>query len=317
MSALVSVIIRAYNRAETLGRAVDSVRQQTYSNWELILIDDGSTDGTAGIAQAWSDVQYFFQKNRGLAGAREAGLERATGDYIAYLDADDFWDSEYLQESIKGLEEVGCDFVFNNWRTEGPGRTHESRLELDQVTYLGEPEATAREHWQALDAAATRSLFMRHQPAVPSGTVFRRSAVTTGWNTQARSADDWLVILDAIVHRQVRCAFHLEKRWTRWIDGKNICEGTVDMGSRARNEIHDTRLILQRFGAQLSGEERAYFEAFVARSQFDLGHIMSKNGESLAALSCFSQAWKRVGLGRVLLAAGKVPFHRMGRLFGR
>jgi glycosyltransferase involved in cell wall biosynthesis len=96
MSAgLVSVVIPTFNRAYCLPRAVDSALGQTHGNVEVIVIDDGSTDGTGEMIKtrygAEPRVVYHHQANAGIAGARNAGLARATGDYVALLDSDDEW----------------------------------------------------------------------------------------------------------------------------------------------------------------------------------------------------------------------------------
>jgi glycosyltransferase involved in cell wall biosynthesis len=88
----VSVNIPTYNRAHLIRHALDSVFRQTYPNIEVVVIDDGSTDGTRAVVAEYGDrVRYFEQPNGGLGVARNAALERSTGDFIAFLDSDDEW----------------------------------------------------------------------------------------------------------------------------------------------------------------------------------------------------------------------------------
>jgi glycosyltransferase involved in cell wall biosynthesis len=91
---LVSVIVPCFNQARFLGEAVNSVLNQTLRLWELIIVNDGSTDDTRGVALSFAEadgrVQYVEQRNRGLSGARNRGLELATGQYVQFLDSDDF-----------------------------------------------------------------------------------------------------------------------------------------------------------------------------------------------------------------------------------
>ena len=303
----VSVIVRCFNREDTLARALKSIQQQSYSSVEAILVDDGSTDNSALVAKDFPDVIYHYQENRGLAGARETGLKLATGTYIAFLDADDYWKTDYLSRSIEGLEKGECSFVFSNWETTGPGVTHESKLELDRVSYLPKINSSDGSGWSYLDVEQTRALFMAHQPAVPSATVFRRDCLSLGWNTKAISADDWLMILGAVVEGEVTCAFHLEKRWVRWIDGKNICEGTADMGGRARNEIHDVGIILSEFSAKLYPREKARFEKMIANSYYDLGYISSKAGKGINAFKAFARSFGGPSVLSICLAIAKIP----------
>jgi glycosyltransferase involved in cell wall biosynthesis len=111
----VSVTIPTYNRAHLIGYAIDSVLKQTYADVEIVVIDDGSTDGTADVVARYGDrVRYYWQPNGGLGAARNAGLDRATGDCIAFLDSDDYWLEHKLELQVallKRLPEVGFTFT--------------------------------------------------------------------------------------------------------------------------------------------------------------------------------------------------------------
>lgn len=93
MNSLVSIIIPCYNKAAFLAETLQSVLNQTYTEWECILVDDGSTDDTPAVAKAYfekdSRFRYFLKKNEGVSPARNYGLEKAQGDFIIFLDADD------------------------------------------------------------------------------------------------------------------------------------------------------------------------------------------------------------------------------------
>ena len=104
--AKVSVIIPTYNRRETVVRAIDSVTAQTESDVEVIVVDDGSTDSTGDIIRGMSDerIRYVFRPNGGPAAARNLGLAKAGGQYIAFLDSDDFWPSHYLETMLLRLD---------------------------------------------------------------------------------------------------------------------------------------------------------------------------------------------------------------------
>jgi glycosyltransferase involved in cell wall biosynthesis len=97
-----SIIIPTYNRADRLISAIDSVLNQTESDWELIIVDDGSTDDTAGQVAKYKDprIKYFYKENEERAIARNFGINRALGDYITFLDSDDMYYSHYLSEAL-------------------------------------------------------------------------------------------------------------------------------------------------------------------------------------------------------------------------
>lgn len=108
MNKLVSVIIPCYNQAKYLPDALDSIHSQTYQTWECIIVNDGSSDNTKRIAQAWtlkdSRFKYIEKKNGGLSSARNAGLEIAVGEYIQFLDADDILEKNKIRHQMAYLE---------------------------------------------------------------------------------------------------------------------------------------------------------------------------------------------------------------------
>jgi len=107
---LVSVVIATYNMGRYLPEAVESVRSQTYSPIELIIVDDGSTDDTQMLAEQWRDtdgIRYFRQDNQGQTRAKNKGIIEASGAYIAFLDADDRWKKEKLALQMPQFDEAG------------------------------------------------------------------------------------------------------------------------------------------------------------------------------------------------------------------
>jgi len=105
-SKLVSVIMPAYNGEKYIENAVQSMLMQSYLNWELIVVDDGSTDNTAPIIKAMTDVRikYVYQENRGQASALNTGLMLAKGDYITTLDCDDWFTNESILARVQFLD---------------------------------------------------------------------------------------------------------------------------------------------------------------------------------------------------------------------
>jgi glycosyltransferase involved in cell wall biosynthesis len=99
----VSVIMPAYNGERFIVEALDSIRRQQHRALEIIVVDDGSTDGTAEILAGAADVNCIRQDNRGAASARNRGIEIATGDVIAFLDADDLWTARKFPRQLECL----------------------------------------------------------------------------------------------------------------------------------------------------------------------------------------------------------------------
>ncbi|MET4083632.1 teichuronic acid biosynthesis glycosyltransferase TuaG [Pedobacter sp. UYP30] len=115
---LISIIMPAYNAAQFITQSIKSVINQTYKNWELIIVDDGSADKTAEIIKAFSNsdirIKYFYQKNGKQGKARNLGIKNSIGNYIAFLDADDTWTSDKLavQHEILSKNE-NIDLIFS------------------------------------------------------------------------------------------------------------------------------------------------------------------------------------------------------------
>lgn len=121
----VSVIIPAYNSADLIVDAIDSVLAQTYKDYELIIVDDGSTDDTAKTVEAYGDrVKYLYQENAHISAARNKGFSVSTGKYIAQLDADDLWLPQKLEKQVTMFEQhpdagmVYCDGYICNYGEE-------------------------------------------------------------------------------------------------------------------------------------------------------------------------------------------------------
>ena len=97
----VSIIIPTFNRRDHITIALDSVLAQTYKDYEIIIIDDGSSDDTKEVLKPYQDnIRYFYQENKGIPITRNKGIREAQGQYIAFLDSDDYWLSEKLERQI-------------------------------------------------------------------------------------------------------------------------------------------------------------------------------------------------------------------------
>lgn len=118
MNDLVSILTPTYNTEKFIRATLESVQNQTYQNWEMILVDDGSTDQTVSIieefAQKDSRIKLFkLDKNSGNGFARNVALEKASGKYITYLDSDDLWRSDKLEKQIQFLKMNNQPFTFS------------------------------------------------------------------------------------------------------------------------------------------------------------------------------------------------------------
>ncbi|MEA5521452.1 glycosyltransferase [Limnoraphis robusta] len=174
---LVSVIIPVYNGSRYLSQAVESVLSQTDCQFEVIVVDDGSTDNTSEILQHYSDrIRYFFQKNQGVAAARNRGIQEAKAEFIALLDQDDLFLPDKLAEQIACFEtfsEVG--FVNSGWRL---------------IDREGNPISDI-EPWHNLPNLDLQTLII-HSPILPSSMMFRRTwwEKVGGFDSRFNGVDD-------------------------------------------------------------------------------------------------------------------------------
>jgi len=120
-SPAISIIVPCYNSGRFIRATLEAVRAQTFADWECIVIDDASSDDSAAIVAAMAAedpriVPLRLPENLGAAGARNAGLERVRGDYIAFLDSDDYWVPEKLARQVAYARETGAAMVHSSYR---------------------------------------------------------------------------------------------------------------------------------------------------------------------------------------------------------
>lgn len=123
---LVSVIIPTYNRAHIVTEAIESVLAQTYQSYEIIVVDDGSTDNTAEVLKKYGNkIKYYYQDNKGVSAARNRGIREANGDFIAFLDSDDLWKSDKIEKQVIVFQEnqdLGLVYSYAEFLTVSTGK---------------------------------------------------------------------------------------------------------------------------------------------------------------------------------------------------
>ena len=124
MDITFSVVIPLYNKGREIARTLGGVAAQTYTPLEVIVVDDGSTDDSARVVEGLDlpGVRLIRQPNGGVSAARNRGIAEAKGDYIALLDADDYWKPEYLERTLSRLR-----IVQHGFRSTPPGRRFSER----------------------------------------------------------------------------------------------------------------------------------------------------------------------------------------------
>lgn len=117
MTPLISIIMATYNRAAYIEEALDSIKRQTFKDYEIIVVDDGSTDNTQEIMKKYEDIRYIYLDHVGIAGARNTAVKAARGKWIAFCDSDDYWAEDKLQKQVDYLQiHPDCRIVYTEFR---------------------------------------------------------------------------------------------------------------------------------------------------------------------------------------------------------
>ena len=138
MSPTVSIIIPVYNAEKTIGRCIDSILNQEYNDFELLLVDDGSTDDSGTICDAYAErdgrIQVFHQANAGVSASRNLALDRARGDYLQFLDSDDWITTDATSSLVRAMEGGPCDMVVSDfYRVVGDRVSQKGDIEEDGI----------------------------------------------------------------------------------------------------------------------------------------------------------------------------------------
>ena len=270
-SILVTIIIPTYNRESKIGDAIESAINQTYTNKQIIVIDDGSEDNTADlIKKNFPSVEYYYKENGGQASARNLGLLKSKGEIVASLDSDDIWYPDFLTNCINKLESEDLDFVFANWDQDK--RIGESWDFLVNDPFLIKYKQNKKDGWVNLNSKELRELYIQACPSPSSSVVLRKSSIISGWDENINIGDDWCLYLEIILNGQPKAAYTLERLWRKRIDDINIFDGRQWHEVLEHLYIADLGLKIERFGKLLTKEEllimqKRYMESLVELSK--------------------------------------------------
>ncbi len=279
---LVSVIIPTYNRADKVITAIESVERQVYTNIQLIVIDDGSSDGTGELLRHRPGIEYRYQENAGQAAARSKGLAYAKGELVASLDSDDYWEPLFLEKCVNAMEQYQLDFVFANWNQEH--RNGELEDFLSKNSFISPhikpyTDEQSVDSWIVLPEKELRRLYLSVSPTPSSAAVMRKSSMIGGWNKKLRIGDDWGLFLDIIFKNNgCKAAFTMEKLWYKHVHEQNIFDG------RSREDIlealvGDDMELMNMYRAFLTTDEMNVLRKNYVRDTMELAKLaVTKKG---------------------------------------
>jgi Glycosyl transferase family 2 len=303
----VSIILPTYNRAKFLPQAFASIRSQQFSDWELIVVDDGSTDDTRelvkDLSRGWSHpVRYIYQANQGAYGARNTGLDLAEGEYVAFFDSDDIWLPHHLRDCVAALTvNLDVDWVYGACRIDdfATGRT------LSPSTFYqdGKPRPFLKLHSRqvgllriiddacVLEGMITHGLYCGLQNSVIRVTVFEGIRFQAAYRNEA---EDLLIVIRALA----------AKRRFGYLDNVHVIyhvheanSSAAGSGGSLEKRLAVYRALVRGFEdirdqVPLSRRESRALDRSLARVCFwELGYaLLWRNGRGEEALSAFRKA---------------------------
>jgi glycosyltransferase involved in cell wall biosynthesis len=253
-AGLVSVVIPCYNQAQFLGEAIESVLAQSYPRFQIIVVDDGSTDDTSGVAARYPGVRCVRQDNQGVSAARNSGLARSEGEYVVFLDADDRLLPEALEAGVGCLKaQPGCGFASGRYRfIAGDGSflkpqrrrvvDKDSYVALLRRNYIGPPAAVMyrRAVFASVggfdppaDMSADTDMYLRIARRFP---ICSHEGVVAEyrWHGANTSGDP---------ARMLSTALYVLRKQREHVKGNEQCEEAYEAGVRGRRGAHGDRLV--------------------------------------------------------------------------
>lgn len=295
-SKLVSVVIPFFNRERCLSRAIDSVISQTYENWEIILVDDGSTDNSSKIAEDYSrmypgKIRIFNQENKGHGPARNKAITEARGAFIAILDSDDQWNNNFLKRTIDAFEfYTDVDWVYVNAK-----RITEDGSVIEPSIFDGSNSSDFRnlkilkvEHLNIIDDANFLVAAIASTVKAGANSVVRREVFKKVLYPSIRVGADRVVIISAIA-AGFRFGFIDEILLTLYHHSNNN-------SIAARNDMHKNIMIRQEMvkvyeyvnrQVDLDKSSKAVLRKRLSDVYFDYASILLESRRSYMKMAIF------------------------------
>lgn len=283
----ITVIIPTFNRERYVQRAIDSVLNQSFKDYELVVVDDGSTDNTRPALQHYGTrIRYIYQTNQGVSAARNTGIEAATGEWVAFLDSDDEWMTDYLacQMERADADSTICMQSTDAWVVELEGERHRyfdnnrSRLEFNGRDYLLKTEPF--------------SFILQHQPWQLGSTIVRRTALRTagGFDVSLTLSED----LDLMARVGLHGSFGLIRRElvNVYRRKESIDSLTIQAKKRPIESRRSDERIYEKLGnlATLTARERKVLRGVISANKRAIGNLLLEQGDVHGAKHWYARA---------------------------
>jgi glycosyltransferase involved in cell wall biosynthesis len=299
----VSVIIPTFNRSNFVGNAVDSVLRQSFKDFEVIVVDDGSTDATRpALEYCWSKISYIYQVNAGVSAARNTGIQSAKGEWLAFLDSDDEWHAEYLSTQMLRvgatpgirMQTTDCSFIARDGQIKSYFTMNRAMVELKGRDYFIPQEPF--------------SFILKHSPWQVGATIFKYDAVVKAglFDTSVKISED----LDLMARVALLGPFGLIRESLVNIHRR---EETIEcLTQQAKNDPLQSRESDERLYQKLAGigtlnsKQRGTLNSQMSANRRAMGNHLRKQGRATEARDCYKRAFLMdhsiKSLGRCILS---------------
>ena len=295
-SPTVSVIIPTYNRAELLPRALDSVRGQTFTDWEIVLVDDGSTDDTPAVADRYADrlgdrLIHVHQENEGPSGARNTGIDACRGRFVAFLDSDDEFSPTRLERQLELFDLRGeLGFVYSDYAfIDFEGVRHPSAFDTKCTLARRVPREEVGPGLNVCTGSLFDWLIQGYFIATIVGLV-RREVLgrTIRFDKKLTYSEEWLFYLH--VTRVCRAGFVNEPLCVH-----HYVRGSLAQTDKLRNTAgyHALLEAIEKGFDDMSRADRAVIRRHLARSGRQLGYDALRAARCREAFTFFAQSFGR------------------------
>ncbi len=308
----ISVIIPLYNKAEYVSRALDSILSQSFDDFELIVVDDGSTDGSPDVVRGYQDrrLRLIQQENAGPGAARNRGVKEAQGTYVAFLDADDEWMPDYLKRSYETLQQhPECDVCVSSRTIKAEGKVIHSVECISGLIgrdYSGAWQLTSsisdRELEHIIRAFQPGSVFMSRQLYLDLG----------GYSEVNHFGEDWHLWIRLFL--SYRIYFLAENLAIVNSDVKGICSQGL-----LKNPVQAYYIEADIIRQECPPDKRGLLERFYAIHALREAHLRAAAGNFSVAkfLVKHFPEMKKANYKRYLLLRSKLLFPQLYRFFRR
>lgn len=272
--AFFSVVIPSYNRSGMTVEAVNSVLGQTFSDYEIIVVDDGSTDDTEEVLRAFNGrIKYHKQKNAGVAFARNQGVSLSSGHYICYLDSDDIWHPEKLAIYKEAIDSnPGAAFLFSDFHKHDITLPEPYTLSnSDMFPYIYDLATKQAGKLYTIEGENLLRLLFKGYPLYPSTFAVRRDVHDHfRWDPGILKSEDFNFVLK--VSRQYDFAYLSQSLTTVRVHDSNKSADFL-----TKNHVNLFTMKLYR-DLYVKEEQRSLCNFYISQKQFGMGKLYLKNG---------------------------------------